>query len=122
MMKIINPIMKKTYGGRSYRVFLKIDFNSTPQNMHPEGYFSISGVEGPLPSGNALEGCGQIDIHLKKEDRAEWKYLEGFNDKIMDQIFDIWGKWHLKDISEIPEEVKQFILSLPDTKAEPAWI
>lgn len=39
-VKVVNPIMKQTYGGRSYRVFIKIEYK--------EGKLSLTGVEGPL--------------------------------------------------------------------------
>jgi hypothetical protein len=32
--------------------------------LSEDGRFSISGVIGPLPSGNALGGCGQIDMEF----------------------------------------------------------
>lgn len=46
MKKIINPIIKKTYGGKSYRVFVEIEYNN--------GNLSLNGVEGPLNSGNCF--------------------------------------------------------------------
>ena len=114
--KTINPMNKKTFGGRSYMVFITI----TP-NRKDVDYFSISGVEGPLSSGNCLGGCGQIDMHLKKENRKEWTYQKGFNDEIMDKLFDIWDKYHLKKSDDIPSEVVDFLNSLSETKVRPAW-
>ncbi|MCK4723080.1 MAG: hypothetical protein KAT75_07240 [Dehalococcoidia bacterium] len=59
--KTVRLGMLRTAGGRSMSVFAKIELE--------DGNLSITGVEGPLPSGNCLGSCGQIDIshpHMEK--------------------------------------------------------
>ena len=83
---VINPINK-----RNFRVFIKIELTN-------DGRLSISGVEGPLKSGNCLGGCGQIDIHLKTEDPSKWIFTEGWDLQKMQKLLEIWDKWHLNDM------------------------
>jgi hypothetical protein len=137
---------KKTYGGRTYRVFCKIKFK--------DGVLSISGVEGPLPSGNALGGCGQIDMDngLRGIDLGK-----GWTRKSLNRFLDIWDKWHLNDMNpgcehqdswgetyekypgavcpvckwklghgwhkrEVPQDIIDWLFLLPDTDVAPAWV
>ncbi len=86
----LNKVMRigtsKTYAGRSYSIYVKATFKN--------GRLSISGVEGPLASGNAVGGCGQIDMH-------DWNivnYAEGWNAAKVNQLRAIWSKWHLNDM------------------------
>jgi hypothetical protein len=103
MKKVINPIMKKTYGGRSYRVHIKIELN--------DGKLSISGVEGALPSGNCLGSCGQIDMHLRTENRHAngWKYMPGWTPSKMTKLLEIWDRWHLNDMKAGTSKQEAFI-------------
>lgn len=78
-----------------------------------EGRLSISGVIGPLRSGNARGGCGQIDGEFKhaysKYDDKRYNpeslikaedidYAEGWNEGKWLQFLDIWHRWHLNDM------------------------
>jgi hypothetical protein len=160
--RIINPITKKTYGGRSYRVFISIEYI--------EGKLRITGVEGPLPSGDALGACGQIDTTLRTENRENWKYVPGWNAAMVDKLLEVWDRWHLNDMragtpkqetflrewrktnkgdysqvcsaleaaglliddgykygsawlkEEVPQDIIQWLFSLPVSKVQPAWI
>ena len=110
--KNISVISNQTYGGRWYKVWFSIEVD-TRSKYHS---FSMSGIEGPLSSGNCINGCGQIYMHLKKEARNEWKYCKGYNEQKVDMLFDIWGKYHLQNIDEkpLPSNVIQFLNDLPD--------
>lgn len=148
--KTINPIMKKTYGGRSYRVFISIKYK--------DGKLSISGVEGPLSNGNCLGGCGQIDMHLKHESPdLDWEFVGEWDNVKMQTLLRAWEVWHLNDLHaecphqeiegktwkthpsdecavcgwklghgwqsrEVPEDVLSFLINLPDSEVRPAWI
>jgi hypothetical protein len=92
MKKVINPI-KKTDGERSYHVFIKIE-------LKDGGRLSISGVEGPMSNGNCLGGCGQIDMHLRTEDRHAngWEYTTGWDAEMMNRLLEVWERWHLNDM------------------------
>lgn len=76
-----------TKGG--YNIFCRIEFN--------DPRLSISGVEGPLPSGNACGGCGQIrdDIRRNLKDLVP---APGWDKKKIVKFLDIWDKWHLNDM------------------------
>ncbi|KKN07847.1 hypothetical protein LCGC14_1063000 [marine sediment metagenome] len=96
-------------------------------------YLSITGVIGPLPSGNALAGCGQIDMdfshrseadddkryanHLIKP--ADFNFAPDWYGELWLDLLDVWKEWHLKKAP--PQSVLDFINSLPDTDKEPAW-
>ena len=67
--------------------FIKIVFK--------DGKLSISGVEGPKPSGNCKGDCGQIDMH-------EWhiaSYADGWDKDSVAKLREIWEKWHLNDMT-----------------------
>ena len=78
----------RTYGGRYYSTYCRIKFI--------DGKLSISGVEGPLPSGNALGSCGQIDMHLKPEDIE--KLAPGWTRGKISNFLKVWGRYHLNDM------------------------
>lgn len=136
----------KTYGGRTYSTYARIEFT--------EGKLSICGVEGPLPSGNCLGGCGQIDMHLKAEDLNP---APGWTRNKIRDFLNVWNLWHLNDMKaecehqrargetwkthpeaicpdcgyklgsawlreEVPADVVDFLLKLPNTDKQPAWV
>jgi len=86
--KIVRLGTETTGGGRSYGVYCKI--------VYKDGNLSITGVEGPLRSGNCLGACGQIVMHLKAEDFTS--FAPGWNKAKLLQFLDIWDKWHLNDM------------------------
>ena len=86
--KIVRLGTENTGGGRSYGVYCKI--------VYKDGNLSITGVEGPLRSGNCLGACGQIVMHLKAEDFTS--FAPGWNKAKLLQFLDIWDKWHLNDM------------------------
>lgn len=90
-------------GGRRGSIYCKIEL--------VDGMFSISGVIAPLPSGNSLGGCGQIDMefaHRNMEDNdnrysnliypEDIKFAEGWNKELWLDFLDIWKKYHLNDM------------------------
>lgn len=67
------------------------------------GRLSITGVEGPLSSGNARGGCGQIDLH-------EWgvkTYAPGWNAALVSKFRAIWAEWHLNDMQSACEHQRE---------------
>ncbi len=67
--------------------FIRIEFTN--------GKLSISGVEGPQPSGNCTGGCGQIDTH-------EWHisfYAYGWDKASVAKLREVWKKWHLNNMT-----------------------
>ena len=78
----------KTYGGRGMSIYCRIKFD--------DGRLSISGVEGPLPSGNCLGGCGQIDMHLAPDQIVS--YAPEWNTQTLRKFLAVWKEWHLNDM------------------------
>lgn len=96
--------------GRAVSVFCKIKFEG--------GRLSISGVEGPLASGNALGGCGQIDMHLRAEHFGT--FAPGWSHARVVEFLRIWGRWHLNDVRAGSPRQRDFIRGLPDKSYEAA--
>ncbi len=110
MDKIVRIGTSKTHGGRGYSIYCHIRFK--------DGRLSISGVEGPLSSGNALGSWGQIDMH-------DWHisaYAPGWNKALEIKFRKVWKRWHLNDLKTvIPQGVVEFLDKLPETDKSPAW-
>ena len=77
--------------GRRMSVFCTIRFE--------DGRLSISGVEGPLASGNALGSCGQIDMHLPEVPALLWNFAEGWDADLLARFLAVWGEWHLNALT-----------------------
>lgn len=74
------------------------------------GRLSITGVEGPLPSGNCRGACGQIDMH-------PWKfkaYADGWSLSSVRKLRDIWAEWHLNDMQAGTESQRKAIADATD--------
>ena len=77
---------------------------------YEDGNLGISGVVGPLPSGNCRGGCGQIDgefAHRNPEDNdprfdhihpQDIKYAKGWDKELWYDFLDIWKKYHLNNL------------------------
>lgn len=143
--RIVHVGMTPSYGGRSMHVYCKIQYRN--------GELSITGVEGPLASGNALGNCGQIEMNWEPMKT----YAPGWNRALEAEFLAVWRKWHLNNMNagcthqdergekwathpsaicpdcgwklghgwskrEVPEDVLEFLQSLPDTDRTPAWV
>ena len=97
--KVVRLGSVKTYAGRSASIYCKIKFK--------HGKLSISGVEGPLPSGNALGGCGQIDTHLRDEQESI-KLAPSWTRDMIKRFFEVWSEWHLNDMNAECEHQRAF--------------
>jgi hypothetical protein len=106
--KVVRIGTSKTSGGRGYSVFCKISFT--------DGKISISGVEGPLASGNCLGGCGQIDMH-------DWNltsYATGWNRAKVTEFRRIWREWHLNDCTAGSPKQEQWLAQVGVKKYDDA--
>lgn len=90
MKKILNPGTSKTWNGRSFDVFVHVGYKEEGGKKR----LSISGVEGPLPSGNCLGSCGQILGNLKNIN----KLSEGWTPSMLRRLVQVWKTWHLNDM------------------------
>lgn len=84
--KVVRLGTAKTCGGRHYSIYAKIKFDGKK--------LSISGVEGPLPSGNCLGGAGQIDMHKPIVETL----APGWSRSTLKRFWDTWARWHLNDM------------------------
>lgn len=94
---------------RAFDVFCKIEFEN--------GKLSITGVEGPLASGNCRGGCGQIIMH-------EWKitkYAPGWNKETEQRFREIWDRWHLNDMVAGSPAQMEFLRDNPIPKEDYAY-
>ena len=90
MNKTVRLGTRKTYRGRAYSIYCSI-------KLSEDGRLSISGVEGPTPSGNCIGGCGQIGMHLRNE-QHEIQLAPGWTRDMLARFFDVWERWHLNDM------------------------
>jgi len=101
--KIIHPCDCPIYNGKKYPIFCTISYK--------EGKLSISGVHGPLPSGNARGGCGQIDMKFAHKNPqhndkrtakpitpAMLRFTPGWDSKTWLEFLEVWHLWHLNDL------------------------
>ena len=64
-----------------------------------DGKFSISGVIGPLASGNARGSCGQIDSSIREAlDAGELSFAPEWNADSVRRLLAVWDAWHLNDM------------------------
>jgi len=71
---------------RRSSVYAKIEWNGSR--------LSITGVVGPMPSGNALGSCGQIEMSRP----AIKNCAPGWNLGLVKQFWETWSRWHLNDM------------------------
>lgn len=84
--KIVNIGIVDLGTPKGCELFCKIELNGKR--------LSITGVEGPLPSGNCRGSCGQIDMH-------EWNFKKlhkGWTLSLVRKFRDVWKRWHLNDM------------------------
>lgn len=125
MKKVIHPCDVPQWNGKKYPLFCKIEFT--------DGRLSISGVVGPLKSGNAIGGCGQVDMEFDHQNpehndkrysepikAASLRFAPGWTMGKWFKFLEYWHDWHLR--REVPQEVIDFLFSLPDTDRTPNWV
>lgn len=103
--KTVRPGSIRPLWGQSSRVdvFCKIEFDGER--------LSITGVEGPMPSGNARGSCGQIDGGYAHRDPADndprydspigpedFSFAHGWTADLWFDFLDVWKRWHLNDM------------------------
>lgn len=89
MRKVVNPCDCKVWspsGRERYaQAFAKIEYE--------EGRLSISGVIGPLKSGNCLGSAGQCVDKIRQGTPAD-----RWDSEMLKKFCDIWDTWHLNDM------------------------
>ena len=99
--KILNP-WKINIKGRYIDVFLKVEF--------ADGCLTISGVEGPLKTGNCLGSCRQIEY---------WTKLSNIKGKDLSlkeciKLLNIWREWHLNNMQAGCEHQRELLKCIKD--------
>jgi hypothetical protein len=111
MIKVMRIGTIDTGRGRRASVHIKAEI-SIKVETDGGGELSITGVIGALPSGNALGGCGQIDMEFWHRDSkhndartthlitpAEIDFAPGWDkDKWLD-LLEVWRVWHLNHMT-----------------------
>lgn len=103
--KIVRIGTVKTWGGRNASVYCKVEFDRDGKRD-----LSISGVVGPTRGGNAMGGCGQIDMEFEhrnpeQNDKrysdlikpADIRFAAGWDADRWYEFLEIWKTWHLND-------------------------
>lgn len=75
-----------TPGVKWVRLFVTIEYK--------DGRLSITGVEGPLSSGDCRGSCGQTGIRADITPNDK----EGWTTETVDRLRQIWDRWHLNDM------------------------
>jgi hypothetical protein len=88
--KVVFPGSINSYGRNGIKVFCKISFKN--------GNLSISGVEGPKANGNAIGGCGQIEMGMDNEYLKYFYPAENWTKDLFLKFIATWREWHLNDL------------------------
>lgn len=104
MKKVIHPCDVPVWNGKKYPLFCEIEFSD-------DGRLSITGVIGPTIGGNAMGGCGQVDMDFDHADKSqndsrcdnpikasELRFAPGWNTSKWYKFLDVWKTWHLNDM------------------------
>lgn len=100
-VKIVRPGAWRDYpGGPAASVFCKVEYKA--------GRLSITGVVGPLESGNSVGGCGQIVMSMTEPNGAgDWTtFAPGWSRELAGLFLIAWDRWHLNDMNAADSEMK----------------
>lgn len=106
--KIINPLSAEFGYSDHKNVFIKIEFKD--KNL------SMTGVEAPLPSGNAGGSCGQIYKPLSEYDKPKLK--TGWTIAKYNKLIKIWEEWHLNDLQPACKHQRELIPAIENKKGK----
>ena len=85
MRRVINPAMGRTYEGRTYNIYVEINYK--------DGKLSIHGVGGPKSNGDCIGSCGQNVSEVRSGDPKD-----NWTPEMITKLCDIWDRWHLNDM------------------------
>ena len=119
--KIINPFKAFAGGKLRYQVFMNIKIYKLGDNNHP--YFTVCGVHGPMMSGNAHGGCGQIIDNFVDDDTKIFN--KGWNQELYLELVKLWKENHLHDVEPDTNYFKELVSvaeKFPSNTREYAWV
>ncbi len=93
-IKVINPVG---------RVFVRVTLIQKEKGL----CLSLSGVDHPMYNGDARGGCGQIYGILRDVERPNFD--EGWTQDSVNELHDIWERWHLNDMNAGTAKQMEFI-------------
>ncbi len=118
--RILNPFKAAKNTKYKYQVYFTIEITQLEGNPHPD--ITVSGVHGPLRTGNSIGGCGQnIDNYI---DDKTVEYNKGWNKKLYLKLINFWKQNHLKKCEPGTEYYNQIIKEsnkFPESTRIPAW-
>jgi hypothetical protein len=119
-MKKVMRIGKIKVGEYRRNVFVKADYDIFIKATNEGGELSLSGVIGPMASGNAYGGSGQIDMEFQHrnpsdDDRRyskpttpeEIDFAPGWDKEKWFDLLDIWKTYHLNDMQPACEHQRK---------------
>lgn len=113
--KIVRLGTKPVWSGSESRVSVFAEIK------YQDGKLSISGVEGPLPSGNARGACGQIVMHLREKGAlADFRPAPGWTAHNVRHFLSVWDRWHLNDMKAGSPAQEKFLRENPVDAKYPA--
>lgn len=95
MKKVISPCLCEVGGAVKARAFCKIEFSA-------DGRLSISGVIGPMRSGNCKGSAGQCVEEIRAGEPTD-----GWTAEMLQKFCDIWDEWHLNDMRPYCQHQKE---------------
>lgn len=91
--KTLQPCMCDV-GDENARGFVKVEFDGDR--------LSITGVVGPMWNGNCKGSCGQCVEEIRAGEP-----VKGWTRKMLDQLCDVWDRWHLNDMRPCCEHQRE---------------
>lgn len=106
MKKIMRIGTLPNYNGRAMNVFICAKFT--------DGKLSLTGVEGPRPSGDADGSCGQIVMGLREPGGLDgFEPAPGWSLEKVARLLDLWERWHLNDMRAGSPAQQEFLRANP---------
>lgn len=91
-------------------LFVTIELHDQRNPQHgPE--LSITGVAGPRSNGDAHGDCGQVRRYLAAIDDRD--IAQGWTREMIDQLGDIWDRWHLNGMRAGSPAQEQYLRDHP---------
>jgi hypothetical protein len=89
---------------KSFKKIVRIGYNRHIGNVYiniefGQNKLSITGVEGPTPSGNCKGGCGQIDMSIDTKYINKLTLAENWTKPMIKKLIKYWKSWHLNDMN-----------------------
>lgn len=112
--KIVRIGNTPSHTGRPVPVYIKIELENTQKGAT----LSITGVEGPYPSGNCAGSAGQIVTGMDAAYLDALDIAPGWTRPDIERLLEIWNRWHLNDMNAACEHQRAAGWTRPDNYLE----